>query len=329
MNLKQRIFRLFLSFTRILFITIVSLIILPSLVPDYSGDPTLEKGIEIRSDGHKPSPLIVPSTTENEGRWNANQTYLSKATYIAQRLAGASGNPNLNIKVIIDEKTSGGVACADKLKNTIYLSPLLLSIIKSDDELAGVMAHEVGHLLYNPISFHHLFFNNKNIPDAETQADLVGVNLLAKAGYNPNGILLSFETIYNDIDDNQDNPDDIDHPSMSKRIQLISDLISKNYPNSRQSSIIRYESLYGQTKETIKEMTEIANVLTSLRINLGNLEAKLQNPNEYYSTAQEYENSYNAYKDLITEFNDLQSKGKQVVNRYQYLIWIMSNIPTS
>ena len=315
MNLSHLAYAIGMSCLRVSLILSIAMIGLPCLIPDYSGSSDNTIGIKIRNNSHIHPPLLIPSIQKIKGRWNEGQTYRSKVEYITQRLVKASGNKYLNVKIKIDDKASGGIACADKLTNTISVSPLVLSVIRSDDELAGVLAHEMGHLLYNPLSFHHVFFDNKNIPDGETQADLVGINLLAKAGYNPSGILILFQTIQHEIDEDQDNLDDKDHPLMSKRISLISDFLQIYYPTYSNKIVYQNESLYELAIRQTNKIKELVSKVQELQSNIDDLTIKLQNPKSYYSSQKDYEKDYNNYQELIKQLRALRESGENEINK--------------
>lgn len=91
-----------------------------------------------------------------------------------------SANNEINASIIVQNTTP-----------TLILNRGLLKAVQYEDELAGVLAHELTHFL---IDRKQPKADQKN-KTAETIADNFGVNLLYKAGYDPNG-LISFTKKY-------------------------------------------------------------------------------------------------------------------------------------
>lgn len=70
----------------------------------------------------------------------------------------------------------------------------LLSSVQSEDELAGVIAHELGHLLLHE---HHKEADHHNKVE-ESMADIRGVDLLRTAGYDPQGVIYFLKSMGGD-----------------------------------------------------------------------------------------------------------------------------------
>lgn len=108
----------------------------------------------------------------------------------------------------------------------IYVTADLLDYIQSDDELAGVLAHEMAHIIHNHAlkqtedntkyslmtilavlltrepdvavlgKLTTITFLNQYSREYEEEADLTALELLMKAGYNPGGLLTFLERLY-------------------------------------------------------------------------------------------------------------------------------------
>ena len=90
----------------------------------------------------------------------------------------------LNIQISSKEHENAAIITHAK-QPLLIITKGLLSNVKSEDELAGIIAHELGHLiLYKTVqdAEHH----NKI---EETAADNLGVKLVATAGYDPRAII--------------------------------------------------------------------------------------------------------------------------------------------
>jgi len=160
-----------------------------------------------------------------EGKIDSNPEQARRIRLITGRIIGQavqlfpqSSSWDWSIKVIDDPKTVNAWCMAGG-KMAIYTG-LLNKIKPSDDELAQVMAHEISHALANHTAERMsvvlasqlgvlglglatadsdygglattggalaamLAINLPNSREAETEADLMGIELAARAGYNP------------------------------------------------------------------------------------------------------------------------------------------------
>ena len=143
----------------------------------------------------------------------------------------------------------------------VYVYKGLMKLIEKEDELAGVIGHEIGHICNKHIEKQTLFgaaisgisaLTSKilNAPviskiadglgvlsmlkvsrSAEYEADLTGADLMINAGYDPKGMLSLLNKIsQNYIDIIQT------HPSGDKRLTNLYDYIAYNYPDKVQDS---------------------------------------------------------------------------------------------
>lgn len=108
----------------------------------------------------------------------------------------------------------------------VYVTYDLFDFIQSDDELAGILAHEIAHVIHNHAlkqtrdntkftlltilavlltrepdvailgKFTTITLLNQYSRKYEEEADLTAINLLVKAGYNPVGFLTFLERLY-------------------------------------------------------------------------------------------------------------------------------------
>ena len=180
--------------------------------------------------------------------WDSSAA-LNRVNTIGTKILTANKLPSgINFKVS-DQEDINAYANIDK---EIYVYRGLLQYVQNDEELAGVIAHEMGHIINNHC-IKQTFFNSiiakltpsfkstvanattaitqqlvvtKLSRSEETEADLTGADLLVNAGYNP----LAMISVLNKICGNY-----IDilqtHPSGDKRIMAIYDYINYNYPD--------------------------------------------------------------------------------------------------
>ena len=137
--------------------------------------------------------------------------------------------------------------------NNIVVYTGLLNLVEKDDELAGIIAHEVGHIVKSHCykqTFANIALNyasskattqkgalgaqiaseltsKKLSREQEYDADYTSVDLLYKAGYNPLGLVSALNKISTNYIDFI-----ADHPSGDKRLMALYDYINYNYPDA-------------------------------------------------------------------------------------------------
>lgn len=75
----------------------------------------------------------------------------------------------------------GGFYRAHTSPPEVHITVPLLRLLRSDDEIALIMAHELSHIRLD----HDKKYNNIGPMIAETQAECVGTLLMMRAGFNP------------------------------------------------------------------------------------------------------------------------------------------------
>lgn len=145
-------------------------------------------------------------------------------------------------------------AHATFVDKTVNVYTGLLPYIDNDDELAYIMAHEMSHCMdfYDGIfKVTAMKFNSKAY---ETKADLIGIDMMAKAGYNPISAItitkkISGESIF-------DNWIFWSHPKASTRMMNMYKYIYKKYPwalSSEMTKNINYQNFLYNCDKSINE----------------------------------------------------------------------------
>ena len=178
-----------------------------------------------------------------------NNTSVNRVNTIGKNLLSKNNLPtNITFKVI----ESDDINAYANGENELCVFTGLLKYVTDDQELAGVIAHEIGHILNSHVAKQSVFnavsatlINNANINqnvksaaaitqnlsmkkmsrNEENEADITAVDLMVKAGYNPLAmvsVLYKISGNYIDILE--------DHPSGDKRTMYIYDYITYTYP---------------------------------------------------------------------------------------------------
>lgn len=158
--------------------------------------------------------------------------------------------------------------------NQIVVYTGLLNLVESNDELAGIIAHEVGHIMKSHCykqTFANIALNyatsqitnekaaasaqivssltsNKLSREQEYDADYTSADLMYKAGYNPLGLISALNKISSNYVDILS-----DHPSGDKRLMALYDYINYNYPDAVKKgyNTNSYKSFLNYAKSTI------------------------------------------------------------------------------
>ncbi len=206
--------------------------------------------------------------------WDS-EAALKRVNTIGTKILKANNiNHSIEFKVS-EEDTINAYANIDK---EVFVYKGLLEYVDTDDELAGVISHEMGHIInghcakqgvLNSIiatiaSVFKPTTTTGNVANAvgqqlaaskisrndEFEADLTGVDLMTKGGYNPLGMVSLLSKIsqsYLDILQS--------HPSGEKRIQNAYDYINYNYPSyiKKGYSTTSYKNALTMMKATLEK----------------------------------------------------------------------------
>jgi len=170
---------------------------------------------------------------------------LKRVNTIGEKILKAN---NVNHKIQFKVSDTADINAYANLNKEIYVYRGLLEYVDNDEELAGVISHEMGHIINGHCAKQGVLnaaiattaslirvnsyvsavgqqlTSSKISRNDEFEADITGVDLMTKAGYNP----LAMISLLNKISGNY-----IDifqtHPSGEKRLMNVYNYIDYNY----------------------------------------------------------------------------------------------------
>ena len=221
--------------------------------------------------------ILITANASNASATNWDRkSNLDKVNAIGNKILNANKLPtNIKFKV----SNSDSVNAHANINKEIYVYRGLLENVETTEELAGVIAHEIGHIVNRhsikqtfanvlmssicqasntiavvvPVSVIQVFSSKKISRSDEFEADLTAVDLLVTSGYNP----LCLISVLNKMCGNY-----IDilntHPSGEKRLLNIYDYIAYNYPTFLEEgySTTSYKRAQEMILVTLKEREE-------------------------------------------------------------------------
>lgn len=187
-----------------------------------------------------------------ENYWEKNGLAEQKVLSVASKIINAN-KLNKRIPIRVERKLSVINAYSSRMSKSVVIYSGLLQYIDNDDELASVLGHEMAHSLDSydgPAKWLSMTFNSKQY---EYKADLIGVDLMVKAGYNP----IAAITLMNKW--MGESPYDFglftSHPQTSKRLFNMYKYIYKKYPSALESDMIRNVNYQNFTYSAEKDIT--------------------------------------------------------------------------
>ena len=193
--------------------------------------------------------LNAAETALNNTNWTS-ESAKTKINTIGQKVLTANKLPKEVTFSVVDSEEVNAYADAN---NQIVVYTGLLKLVEKDEELAGIMSHEIGHIMKSHC-YKQTFFNlalnvmtssikdekvatgaeiasslasNKVSREQEYDADYTSADLLYKTGYNPLGLISALNKISSNYIDILS-----DHPSGDKRLLALYDYINYNYPDA-------------------------------------------------------------------------------------------------
>lgn len=247
---------------------------------------------------------------------------VDKVNKIGKALLEKNNLPTKITFKVIETDEVNAFANADK-EICVYTG--LLKFVNNDAELAGVIAHEVGHIVNNHVAKQNVIgtitataIYNANIDPRlkagantannltmlkmsrteEYEADITGVDLMTKAGYNPLAMVSVLYKIGGSYADFTST-----HPSADKRTMYIYDYITYAYPAKAKLSYNTdsYNKFMAYAGPIVKERNSNPKKLASFNKKQEKLKQKRIAKLEKYKTAKQsngWDWSFNTIKAL-------------------------------
>lgn len=178
--------------------------------------------------------LDYSSTVSMANYWERKGRDVQKVTEVGTHIINAN---KLNKRIPIQVQRTPNVINASSTfwTKTVKISNGLLFYIDNDDELAYVLGHEMAHSIdaYDGIlKWLVMIFNTR---EYEYKADLIGIDLMVKAGYNPVAAITCSNKWMGE------EPLDLftSHPTSSKRLIAMYKYIYVKYPWALKSDMVK------------------------------------------------------------------------------------------
>ena len=181
--------------------------------------------------------------------WQKNGKDVQKIMEIGTRIINAN---KLDKRVPIQMERTPNVINASSafFDKTVKISSGLLPYIDNDDELAYILGHEISHSMDSHEGYYKKFAVIANLREYEYKSDLVGIDLMVKAGYNPIAAITCANKWMGE------SPIDLffSHPRTSKRLMAMYKYIYVKYPWALKSDMIHNVNYENFTYTSAKEI---------------------------------------------------------------------------
>ncbi len=171
--------------------------------------------------------------------WAKNGKYEEKVIAVGSKLLYEN---KINKRVpflVARDKTIN--ATSHRFSKNVTIHQGILPYVDNDDELAFIIGHEISHSLDAYGGVPAWIANNFNSKHYEYKSDLMGIDMMVKAGYNPVAALTCANKFM--PEDQWDFGFFFSHPKTSKRLMEMYKYIRVKYPwalNTQMASNIHY-----------------------------------------------------------------------------------------
>lgn len=183
--------------------------------------------------------------------WQENGKYEQKVIDVGTKIINTN-KLDKRIPINMDRSTKTINANTSLQDKTVTVYYGLLPYLDNDDELAAVIGHEMAHALDAYGGFFKWIDMGINSKNYETKADLIGIDLMVKAGYNPVAAICMA---------NKWMPESYwdfwiltSHPKTSKRLLAMYEYIYVKYPWALKTDMVHNVNFENFTYSSQKEI---------------------------------------------------------------------------
>jgi len=182
--------------------------------------------------------------------WEKYAKETQKVTEVGSKLINAN-KLDKRIPIKLERNLNVVNAFSDKIDKTVRIYTGTLRYIDNDDELASILGHEMAHSLDNYDGLFKWIDMSFNSKEYEFKADLIGIDLMVKAGYNPIAAITCMNKWMGE--DYWDFGVFTTHPKTSRRLLEMYKYIYRKYPWALKTEMVHnvnYENFtYSAQKE--------------------------------------------------------------------------------
>lgn len=178
----------------------------------------------------------IESNVNMDNFWEKTGRAEQKVTMVGAKIINAN-KLDKRIPMRVQRNIKVVNAFSNPYDKTITITTGIMLYIDNDDELAYLIGHETAHSIDEYSGLGHWVAMKLNSRQYEYKADLIGIDLMVKAGYNPIAAITLQNRIFGEA------PFDIgiltSHPKHSKRMFEAYKYIYKKYPWALESEMTK------------------------------------------------------------------------------------------
>ncbi|MBQ4124250.1 M48 family metallopeptidase [bacterium] len=265
--------------------------------------------------------FALQSNAETTTEWTS-ETGLIRVEKIGQNLLNKNNLPT-EVKFSVLETDEVNAFASGENEICVYTG--LLKFVDDDAELAGIIAHEMGHIINHHVAKQSIVssitshvISNANISERvrtgahianqlsmlkmsrtqEYEADITGIDLMTNAGYNPLAMISVLYKISGNYIDFIET-----HPSGDKRTMYSYNYITYMYPNKANLgySTNSFKQFMNYAKPIVSSRNESTKKLAKFNEEQAKLkEKRIKKMNKYKNQYSGWNASYNLLKSLST-----------------------------
>lgn len=185
-----------------------------------------------------------------DNMWQKNGKYEEKVITVGAKILDANKiAKRVPFRVAKDKTINATSTFSDKM---VTVHQGIFPYIDNDDELAFLLSHEIAHTLDaygGSLKWVAMSFNSKHY---ESKADLMAVDYMVKAGYNPIAAITLQNKCFGELQ--SDFGFWVSHPKTSKRMMDIYEYIAVKYPSYLSSSAVNNVHYRNFTRSSAKDI---------------------------------------------------------------------------